>query len=190
MPHLIGLYSPAPQSGKTTLANALQGHGYSRESFAAPLKAMLSALLDYAGVPENIQNRMLYGDLKEEPCWALAGKSARHALQTLGTEWGRNCIDENIWVQIAMVNATSLMNYNFSVVFDDMRFPNEFRAIKEEGGTTIRIIRPGTEHDQKHSSEGSLDDHDFDLTLVNNFDNPVSWALHACAQIAKYQGAR
>ena len=60
--NLIGLYSPAAGSGKTTLALGLRGHGYVRCRFADPLKAMLSAFLTHQGEHPDMVARMLDGD--------------------------------------------------------------------------------------------------------------------------------
>ena len=86
MAPLIGLYSPAPGSGKSTLAAAMFGHGWRVVKFAAPLKAMVAALLSKAGESTDVIERALEGDLKAQPMEALAGRSPRYTMQTLGTE--------------------------------------------------------------------------------------------------------
>ena len=48
LPRLIGLYSPAPGCGKTTAANLLIEH--QRVSFAAPLKRVVSHMLNSLGL--------------------------------------------------------------------------------------------------------------------------------------------
>jgi hypothetical protein len=64
----------------------------------------------------------------------------------------------------------------------DMRFPNEYDAVKSRGGITIRVKRPCVEcneiHQHKmscsksfqseHPSETSLDNHKFDYEIINN----------------------
>lgn len=55
------------------------------------------------------------------------------------------------------------------VVADDVRFLNEAMAIKEMGGEMWKIIRPGTENGENHSSEGQLDHWDgFSRVIVND----------------------
>jgi hypothetical protein len=55
------------------------------------------------------------------------------------------------------------------VVADDVRFPNEALAIKEMGGEVWKIVRPGTENNESHSSEGQLDHWDgFSRIIVND----------------------
>ena len=49
----------------------------------------------------------------------------------------------------------------------DMRFPNEMDAVKERGGITIRVVRPGTESGT-HPSETALDEATFDYEIIND----------------------
>lgn len=183
---IIGLYSPAAGSGKTTLALGLRGHGYVRCRFADPLKAMLSALLIHQGVrPDDVQ-RMVDGDLKECPHHALAGRTPRHAMRCLGTEWGRNTMSPDIWVNAAMMAAAEHIEAGRRVVFDDMRFANEAAAIKRAGGMLVRITRPGVRRQAgEHASEGGLEAWQFDLDLTNDASCQRAWVLDASAAIAR-----
>jgi hypothetical protein len=62
--------------------------GFARVRFAGPLKAMMAAL--------GCTNAEIDGDRKEVPCDLLGGKSPRWAMQTLGTEWGRKLIGDDL----------------------------------------------------------------------------------------------
>lgn len=186
---IIGLYSPAAGSGKTTLALGLRGHGYVRARFADPLKAMLSALLIHQGVQPDDVTRMSDGDLKETPHHALAGRTPRHAMRCLGTEWGRNCMSPDLWVNAAMLAAAEHIEAGRRVVFDDMRFENEASAIKRAGGMLIRITRPGARRQAgEHASEGGLDAWEFDLEITNDAKCPRAFVLDACMAIARASG--
>ena len=44
-PKLIGLYSPAPQSGKTCVASVISEQGYTIVPFAATLKDMIVPMI-------------------------------------------------------------------------------------------------------------------------------------------------
>jgi hypothetical protein len=118
--------------GKTTVANVIaEYYRFDVLAFAATLKSMLIS----AGVPfENV-----YGDKKEVPLEMLCGMTARHAMQTLGTEWGRDCIGANIWANLWIERAKARLKTFDGVVADDCRFPNEFQAIKEMGGVIVRL---------------------------------------------------
>lgn len=56
----------------------------------------------------------------------------------------------------------------------DMRFPNEMEAVKQREGITIRVVRPVHALSQDnhcgilHPSETSLDNEEFDYTIVND----------------------
>lgn len=105
----------------------------------------------------------------------------RFALQSLGTEWGRNCYPE-VWTSYTMRVANKLLSgqgWRYSakrgvcqlgvfdesdigpefdgVVISDVRFRNELEAVKNQGGKVVRIKRekPTTLSGSasKHSSE-------------------------------------
>lgn len=130
-------------SGKTTAANELQRIGYTRIRFAQGLKAMLMAF--------GLTEAQVDGDEKEIPTPLLMGRTPRHAMQTLGTEWGRNLIHPELWVENwrHRVNTTPV---HIPIVVDDMRFPNELRVLEELGGSIIYIDR-GMERSSAHVSE-------------------------------------
>jgi len=97
-------------------------------------------------------------DRWQAECYNLAvtGKlTPRHALQTLGTEWGRS-YDEDLWINIAKESALKLINggytydrkkgfpeknasqkgYDFAIITDG-RFRNEILKIAEIGKTVM-----------------------------------------------------
>jgi hypothetical protein len=135
----IGL-SGLAQSGKTTAANYLEKHyGYTRQHIAEPLRAMLRTLLHRFGMKDAEIDRYLTGDLKEEiiPC---LGVTSRWAQISLGTEWGREQIGDDLWARLWAHEAS-----RFSAPMNDsVRFPNEETAIRNMGGATILIRREGT----------------------------------------------
>jgi len=161
LPHLIGLYSPAPGCGKTTVANLLIEH--ERVSFAAPLKRAVSNMLNELGLPG-----FNYVYVDKEAIISEIGVSARHMMQTLGTEWGRACIHPDFWVMIARAETQRIMADGGSVVIDDVRFPNEAAMIRDLGGELWRIDRPGVSYSGNHSSEGGLEDITPDRVIVND----------------------
>jgi len=136
---VIGLTGLAGSGKSTAAARLIERHGFVRGKFAGALKAMMWTLLAYRGVNANAIERMIEGDLKEVPVVELGGRTPRHAMQTLGTEWGRDCLDRNLWVDTEMAARAQVGR----LVFDDVRFPNEAEAIVAAGGLLVRIDRPG-----------------------------------------------
>jgi hypothetical protein len=97
--------------------------------------------------------------------------SVRDLLQKLGTEAMRNGLHQNVWVNALFADFKEDMHW----VVTDMRFPNEYKAIKDKGGITIRVNRPGhgtsmTDLASAHPSETALDGFEFDYTINNDGD--------------------
>lgn len=163
MPNLIGLYSPAPQSGKTTIANALVAReGYQRIAFADPLKAMTCRFLESLGYREDQAQRMVYID--KEVVIPQLGVTTRHLLQTLGTEWGRQCVHPDVWLKCWSETAVR----HAKVVVDDVRFSNEAQLIRDTGGELWCVVRPGQAAHTDHASEGGLAGWEFDRVICND----------------------
>lgn len=165
MAHLICFYADAEQSGKSTCAKFLIEEGYEHVAFASPLKAMVHALLVDAGVPA--PSRFVWGREKNEPIHQLGGVTARHLMQTLGTEWGRN-IDVNFWVNLGYQRIDRLLQSGQNVVVDDARFTNEAAALRERGCQFVKVVRPGVKPTHGHSSEGGLSNWAADDVVVND----------------------
>jgi hypothetical protein len=150
-------------SGKSEAARRLIAqHGFWQGKFARALKDMLRTFLRYRGASSELIDRMIEGDLKEAPSRYLNGRTPRHAMQTLGTEWGRDCIHNDIWVDTEMEAQAK----EKALVFDDVRFANEAGAIRAAGGIIVKVQRPSAITRSEHLSE--LMPFAVDCTLVNN----------------------
>jgi len=157
------------QSGKTTAAKHLvDNYGYVRIRVADALKQMLYAL--------GLTEREVDGDLKECACDVLCGMTPRHAMITLGTEWGRNMIHPRLWVKKLDGQMCYLMAKGHrKFVIDDIRFMNEaewIKDIREDSVGTIetcliRIIR-GDKVVLNHQSETEQDAIFEDWSVYNN----------------------
>lgn len=84
----------------------------------------------------------------------------RYALQTLGTEWGRDCYP-GIWTDYGIRRARFLMDQGYDVVITDCRFTNEARAVREAGGQVWQIVRPGVGLATPHPSEVEQESDEF-----------------------------
>lgn len=123
-------------SGKSTVAKHLEHNfGFTPLKFAQPLKDMLRALgLSFLDV-EGPQSH------RSKPHPLLLGKSARYAMQTLGTEW-RNMIGRDLWANITIRRIKELIAQGETrFVIDDMRFPHELDLLGEIGCVTVAVRR-------------------------------------------------
>lgn len=165
-PPLVGIYSPAPQSGKTTAAAFLTEHGYQVVSFAATLKTMVRVLLVNLGYSTAEATRLVYA-AKDEQLPELR-TDVRHLLQTLGTEWGRQCVHPELWLMCWKAAVLQHMAADVPVVCDDVRFFNEAELLRSLGGEMWLLRRPGTTRTTAHISEGDLDSYPYFDRRIDN----------------------
>lgn len=90
-----------------------------------------------------VDGRVVLAGSELEPTCYL---TPRFALQTLGTEWGREC-HPDVWarygVRRALATLSCPQNGPRAAVITDCRFVNEARVVREAGGQVWRIVRPG-----------------------------------------------
>ena len=131
VPPLVAVHGRR-RSGKGTIAGYLVSrHGYRTVKFAEPLKDMLRKLLLLVGVPEDLIERCIEGDLKECPVGLLGGRSTRFAMQSIGTEW-RDLVTTDLYLGIAVRRVRDLVAAGIPVVIDDLRFPFEMELLEAE----------------------------------------------------------
>jgi hypothetical protein len=141
-PRLIGL-SGLGGAGKSTVAHELRGMGFEVVVTCEPLKAALRAILAAFGISMITIERMIEGDLKRKPCALLGGISPTAAMQTLGTDWGRNLVSADLWINPAQAKITAALASRKRVVLDNVRFENEAEAVRALGGEVWRVIGRG-----------------------------------------------
>ena len=130
---------------------------------ATPIKEMIRTL--------GLNDNHIEGHLKDVPCDILDGRTPRWAMQSLGTEWGRSLISENLWLNRWAEIVQQNLTMNSSVVVDDTRFPNELKRVRELNGVIIGLKRNATNEDSHSSSFDSWDELDADFII----DNDESW---------------
>lgn len=144
-PKLIGLCGKKGV-GKSTYASFLAGKTGHVFSFATPLKSMLTAVFPNEYVLKKKDEKIPYFDV-----------TARYLLQTLGTEWGRNMVDQNIWIKLLRVRLIEHLTDSAvtPLVVDDLRFDNEAEMIRELGGEVWHLDRRSFKPDNNdnHVSE-------------------------------------
>lgn len=144
---LIGIVGYAG-SGKTTITRAaITTGGIVHMNFSNPIIAMLRAM----GIPSDMLDDKARWN---EPLDMLCGHSIRYAATTLGTEWGRDQIGQDVWTRIALAQAEKHLAAGQHVIIDNVRFPSEMKAMREIGAVFIAMLRPGL-HDGTvtHQSE-------------------------------------
>lgn len=150
-PFRIIALAGAAGSGKDTAADRLVArYGFAKAAFAGPLKDALCAMF---GWPHALlENR----EWKETPIPDI-GKSPRQMMQTLGTEWGRQLVNRDLWLLLAARRIRDArVGAMPGIVFTDCRFENEAAAIMSLGGHVLHIARPGTAAVAAHVSEQLL----------------------------------
>jgi nucleoside-triphosphatase THEP1 len=145
-PRLIAL-TGAKGVGKSTYAKFLAGENGTVLSFATPIKHMLRLLVGHEYV---------FGDKKNEE--THLGVTGRVLLQTLGTEWGRQTIDQDIWVKaMKRILTDAMFDEYHPIVIDDLRFENEAKMIREFNGEVWHIDRKNfTPSNDNHISEAGV----------------------------------
>lgn len=157
---VIGISGPKG-SGKSEVAKYLVSEcGFERTAFADPIKQMLMTGF-------GLTREQLYGSEKEIPTDKLCGRTPRHAMNTMGTEWGREMIHKDLWLNRWAEGLRDRGEGRF--VIEDVRFPNEMDAVKRfELGAIVRIARPDHLSDSSHESEAHK--LPFDYLIENDRD--------------------
>lgn len=159
---IIGLTGRA-RSGKDTVANIISDtYRYPAIALADPIKqatyVMLEPFLAH-----------LKDDMQKEKTIPALGVSPREIWQTLGTEWGRQLINENIWLIIAKERISMLEKLGHEgAVITDVRFNNEAEMVRDMGGTVYHVQRDDADEVVKHDSEAGVYFRDGDVAIDNN----------------------
>ena len=171
---------------------------YKKLAFADPLKKMLSSLLnielekfyDRDFKENHIINvstlstphmKIVDGDIvcfnklsdskfnklvkQLDPSLVESNLSLRQLLQYFGTEIMQKYFGKRVWINSTLANRSKY------TIISDLRFIEEYNAIKENGGLVIYINRPNYEFGQ-HASEREmkelLENNKYDFIINNN----------------------
>ena len=170
---IIGITGHA-RHGKDSTADIICKHfGYRKHALADVMKEACRVIFGWS-------DQQLYGDLKDVVDEKY-GISPRHALQSLGTEWGQYKLSEydsfaevtgrKLWVN-------SLLNrMQGNTVISDVRFPHEAEAIRAKGGFIIKVTRDYPV-DLSHESERAIEDIWPDFIITNSGSlNDLEWLV-------------
>jgi hypothetical protein len=145
---LIGLTGYA-RSGKDTVAEMIisdvvrasggRAPHVPRLSFAAPIKRFCREVFGWS--LEHTDGMSKEVPLKDWVRPDGTPLTPRFAMQTLGTEWGRNC-DPDIWIKSLLVQVAKEIQAGTKLcIVTDVRFVNEAAALREIGGEIWRVAR-------------------------------------------------
>lgn len=161
---IIGVHGPL-NGGKDTVANYLQAKfpdRYNRYAFAKPLKEACKILFGFT--QEQMEDRVLKE--QEDPFW---GFSPRKAMQLLGTEYGRDMLRKDVWIQRAAMECMKNQKGRKGTIITDVRFENEAEWLRQQPNSMLIYLQvPHLEKDEKynHASEKGI-------ALVEEFDRVV-----------------
>jgi hypothetical protein len=178
-PRVVGFWAPAPQSGKSTAAEALRilaryehSRPVARIAFADPMRSIIQTILREIGVPAGAAFAAVQPDAdKETPIPGAYGRSFAELAIKVGTDVGRGWLDPEVWVNALRAKAVSFLEANPDglVIVDDVRFRNEAALVRELGGVMIGVERPGaTVSAARAAAEGHLTMVDMDAVIVND----------------------
>ena len=157
---ILAFYSPYPRAGKTEAAGYLMFNYDSpfndKLSFAGPLHDMVDSVFTHLGLVKK-------GYFKDTIISTVMGFSKRDFL----IAWGNAArkLYPNFWVDYLHISLKN--NHNSDTVIDDLRFPNEYKMLREEGAKIVRITNPGRDVIPSET-EALLEGYEFDAELVND----------------------
>ena len=154
--YVIGITGRAG-SGKTTFANLLAKHFDEHLRKIEPRRETVShytVVLPMAFPLKDIAYKMGWNGNKDA--------KGRRLLQLLGTECGRECIDEDTWVNKWLLDINSLPKSLRIVIADDLRFDNEAKTVVKFGTKHLLFEMTCRGYDlgaaSNHASEKGISD--------------------------------
>lgn len=135
---LIGL-TGAIGSGKTTAAEGVDGARCI--AFADRIKAMLLTL--------GVEHERLFGTQMQKAApipWIGDGQSvsARYLMRSLGTEWGRMMVAQDLWTSV-VDREIQAWKEDYSqpdvLLVTDVRYENEAAVVRRNGGIIVHVLR-------------------------------------------------
>jgi hypothetical protein len=155
---IVGLAGYA-RAGKDTVAGILHDAGFRQIAFADALKKVLYDMDPYLAHVVDIHG---WEGAKQAPT------GVREALQRLGVAC-RDHIGRDVWVDAVFHQIEDAYDHAGPTrwVISDVRFPNEFAAVRAHAGHMWRITRPVTGPVNGHISEVAIDGERYDQIIDN-----------------------
>jgi dephospho-CoA kinase len=177
LPRIVGIAGRAG-TGKDTVAGYLQRqYHYHLFRFADPLKQALQTMFGIA--PEVWEDRAA-----KEAALPWLGVSPRYLAQTLGTDWGRRMIADDLWIRV--MERRIERHRDHRIIIPDVRFDNEAALIKRHGGVVVKLFRDSAPDVLLHASEAGVSDLLCDDFIANNgtIDGLYKTAVEVLEQLA------
>jgi len=160
---VVGIAGPI-EAGKTTVAGMIPG-AYCLQ-WADPIYRGLAAMLC---VEEDLLRSRVDKERPIDTCGL--GLVPRDLLRTIGTEWGRQLVHPDLWVQLAMqrIITEHVLARRTTFAICGTRFPNEVAAIRYLGGEVWWVERPDLPPPASpvHVSDQMIRREDCDRVIVN-----------------------
>lgn len=165
-PEIIGIAGIAG-AGKDTIGFILEkNYGFSPIAFADTVRQIAAIV---ASMPLRD-----YKKLPKEKVIQSLGITRRHLEQSLGTDWARDNVDTDIWLNKCKLILRCLKSAGAQrVVITDVQFENEAAFVREYGNL-IHIEGGFDAADaaatRQHKSEDGIKSFPNEVTIYNNFD--------------------
>lgn len=163
---LIGFTGKARSGKNTAGAFCARAFGFTEYAMAGPLKAMLDVGL-------GLDARHFQTTEEKEAVIPWLGVSYRHTAQTLGTEWGRERVNQDLWLLVAeQVIERHRRAGCPGIVITDIRFENEAAMVRRLGGTVVHVLSDCAQSgmldaSKSHASERGVAIGPYDRVLRN-----------------------
>ena len=108
----------------------------------------------------------------QQKCGFLEEKD-RQFLQYIGTDWARNK-DPDVWVRLALQDHVQDEN----IFLSDLRFKNEFYALKKAGWFCVKIVRPQEENEVQNRNGTGRNNHESETSLDSIDDKEWNYIIH------------
>lgn len=181
-PFFIGIAGP-DKVGKSTVQRAIQeldwrtiGHPHADiivrpMSFATRLYAALSAMFGVSVEDIKARKEEVF-TAKTAPHPTLIGKSWRQILRNFATEYVRDDLSNEHWVDCVLRDAPKIEQFDYArhliVVIDDLRFVNEVGICD----LVVELYKDGASYSTAHRSAQGLPRELIDNSIVNQEGKP------------------
>ena len=129
-------------------------------SYSYGLDRLFSIVKDRNNIRQLMVNKIKQARTKDQ--------AYRITLELLGTDVFRDMVLYNMWCAMAVFDTVCRASFGQHVVFDDMRFPNEYKVLSNLNTKFVRIISDYEEPVGEHESQKYVEGFKNDYVIYNN----------------------